>query len=365
MKTLDQDSIRLVRESLRNSKQLVQLFDFYLKRLEEGKEGSDEFTVFALIKNQPEPPETGGKSLPDAAARNATKRLRSELQAFSNTDVGRRLPIQFEVPLSYWGLKVKDKDPYVKSFWKSYIPLETSKQATVPIVYTEHLFFSHKADSYLVRHPEVNNNDMDIGGTVNVFKDAGDTFYPTRQFVNANDVQGLHRLSSFFNKLIISTEVLPAHGTGLRRLLYGRNIVVVGNPRTSPLIEQLQQEANLDFQFVSNGLTVHNPQQDEQSFYETPYNSSSLLYGTISRFFSSSLASIVTMIISNHGRAISAATHLLTTDLSLDQIIKDLPKADDGKLPEEFELLLSVHAPSEEDSAMLGYQTGVIGIRKR
>lgn len=366
MISLDPTALEYIYKTAHASKQLGALFDFYLKRLCAGEPPASEKETYAhLTKTSVDVviAKKGEGSLDDAKARNANRRLRETLSAFNNTPVGRKLPFRLEVPKSKYALEYQSQSPSLKRFWKPYIELDDEKQVEARIIYTEHQFFGHRTEDYIVRHRSANRPDDDINALMPFLPALRQDLIPTRQFVNAGEVQALLRLNAWFGSLLIPTEHIPGHIPKLRKSVAGKNIVVLGNPRSCRFIERLQLKLDFTFQCQADGIHVSNPDETKPAFYPTPYKSREKLYGIVTRVFHQKLGSWVTAIISTHGRFSSAMAYNLTHDVEVAEFMRELGIDDSKPMPNQFEALIAIVPTEDDDSEMVGHELEVVDSR--
>lgn len=195
-----------IEKKLSGAKQLQKLFEFYRTRLEsatnvEGCFASEE-EVFNKIRE--------GKQVDRAIARNATKRLRDILSNFTSRE-GKRLPVRAEIPPRKYGIAVEENEPFLKSFWNSYIDLSDETPKAVHIVYTEHLFYYQPDKRYLVRHMDANDPSKDIRSDLPFIPEDHGRLERTRHFVNSSEVAAVLRLSEFFGGFTVPVETSRAH----------------------------------------------------------------------------------------------------------------------------------------------------------
>ena len=350
----------------RRQEQLILLFNHMVEHLAPKRDGSLQcrFTQLQLLEvvlgrtlRQDEP-------IP-ANARGAISRLRTLLNLFADSPMGRRLPYRVLVNGPY-GLDVLPSNPLIKQFWQPYIRLSDAQHRSVRIMYTEHLFFYRPEKKYIVRHLEVNDEAKDdIYKTIPLAIPMEDRpLVGSHLYVNASDVRALFELASLFSELAIPVEHIDGQAGQHPSSVIGHDLIIIGNPRTSPLAYRLQEQFKLNFPLKGYCIQNLSPEDGEPvEGWESVIRSRKVLFGVVSRAYSEPLKAWVTMILSNHGRFLAAISHYLKSADGVTEIMRVLGVRADEEFRTHFEMVFEVEPPQYEDNKMYGYPTKIVASR--
>lgn len=297
-------------------------------------------------------------------ARNANKRLRDIIAEFSDSRFGRSFPLLAEIPKRKFGIILRTNQPWLKRFWAPYLDWSEALPTSVHIVYTEHLFFFEPVKRYLVRHLDVNDSQssgQDIKLLLPFLKEERGLETNTRAFVNSSDVVAVLKLAEWFTTNSIPVDFGRAHPP-TRRALFSRKAIVIGNSRTSPIVESLQKDLNCNFRLEDALIKNLEPKPGEKDKFETAPGTNAPFFGCLARGVSRPLNAEITLIISNHGRFAATLSHALTDETLTKHLLGNLGFRD-RELPPEFEAVLEVQPPAEEDNEMQGYPFAVVAKR--
>ena len=329
--------------SLADSPDLCALFEFLFDRQYEVLTGAAESSrptthmimedLRDLIKQKP--PSSGKVPAPKEALRTHKARLRAHLQAYLQSDNGKRSPISVYLSQvsAYWDLQIERRSSAIKRFWEPYY----RDCESVHIVYEEALFFrlAGKTRTFL-RHMDVNGwTTDDLDSLRTQFDLRPDTVLePKVAFVSAGECSAVIELIRQFERNGLPTRVTKAHKiTESWRPLQKEGLIIIGNGRIAPWIRDILLGEDFTLQIAPDRIvnTSKGDHRRDEEFLPK-------VRGIIARKYSENVGCWITIIAANHGRFAEGCVEDLLSEERLPELFTKMNFDPDKALPKKFEM---------------------------
>ncbi|MGA8593835.1 MAG: hypothetical protein WB676_03755 [Bryobacteraceae bacterium] len=236
----------------------------------------------------------------------------------------------------------------LKRFWAPYLDGNQSNL----LLHTDPLFFRDAQDTY-VRNLYI--NDPVSGRRLMAERlNAPDGLEPCFHYLSAGEVYCMFSLLRLFHDLGIPLRIGNSRLSSWNEVGHS-NLILIGSTRTNRFMDMLQEESDfvLDKHEIRN-LSCRSGEQDV-------YRGCRYCEGKLSRFSEYALItrrpganprSAVTIIASNHGRAVEGGGNHLTLESNVNNLLTrmDLDRVD--KLPDNFQILLRVDMIDLDDEVV-------------
>ncbi len=274
--------------------------------------------------------------------------IRRRLESFFRSE-GAHLNYRLEIIRGRYEVRVKRStsrasagDGPLQTFWNGF----RGDAASTLIVYTEPLFFTDRQGCY-VRHWQVNRAPGGLRDlTTRAPALAGLALEPTYHYLSAGEVRCLLSLSRYLAELRV-----PADFRNLRHLAEGElphnHVILLGSPRTNPLLDQLQQ--GLPMQVTATSVALPGPRSLCDQRLAGPSKDLLRCWAVLTRFRNPTTGSIILLIGANHGAAIEGAGQALTVESGMAALLA-ATEAQFGRAEEGFQALLEVRVDEWQGS---------------
>jgi hypothetical protein len=294
---------------------------------------------------------------------NAVKRLALLLKKYFKTVEGRQLPRQIEI---VYGRNVDPSERYTVRFplnkralgWVFWKPHMEQKYSTF-IAYGLPLFLTDKNHRVFTRYFNVNDADK-----VKLRKLKGEI---ARPFVAAGDLLAAIACSRWLAEQQVTVDYKSFKAEdGMKALENATdlhsNVIAVGSKRVNGILNLYQcgKLRNAERQYLPFRLDVDyvaevngDGRRTGVRYKDKRRNKITSVPVVITRRVGiRHVANAVTLIASNHGRAVARAAELLTTEDDLEKLFEDPHLQPWLKaLPPNFQILLRVEVPADEETA--------------
>ncbi len=300
----------------------------------------------------------------DPVVRVSMASVRDRLRAYFEGE-GREEPLRLAVPKGrYQALfSVREDEPAVaptpsrpvpralKRFWAPYATANTYNA----VMYTEPLFFRDEEAGVYSRSLWVNDPATPVAEVKNrlPFRD-GSTLKPCYHYLSAGEVQASISFVRLFQELGLGLDIRNARLSTLNDFRHA-NLILIGSIRTNHLMDSMIGSKG----FVMTGDSFENPKPraGEKQVYKGERSMDGKLprntdYALVMRRPGMATGSAITIIASNHGRAVQGGGTLLTLEPQLAGMLEAMGLSGDAPLPESFQLLLQVDMIDLEDEVV-------------
>jgi len=176
-------------------------------------------------------------------------------------------------------------------------------------------------------------------------------FEPTFHYLDSGEVHSVFLLMQFFHDFGSTLSVRNSRIASWNEMGQA-NLVLIGCTRTNRFMDMLQEHN--EFIITDDEIRNLNPRAgEERSYRGERYYDSKLPrykeYVLITRRPGASQSSMVTMIASNHGRAVEGAASHLTIERKVSQLISRMNLGEEDELPRRLQLLLRVEMIDLDD----------------
>jgi hypothetical protein len=174
---------------------------------------------------------------------------------------------------------------------------------------------------------------------------------PSFHYLDAGEVHSVFLLMRFFQDIGSTLSVRNSRVTSWNEMR-DSNLILIGCTRTNRFMDMLQEP--VDFIITEDAIKNLSQRPGEQELYQGErYNDSKLQrykeYVLVTRRPGASQFSTVTMIASNHGRAVEGAASHLTTEGKVAQLLARMNLNDEEPMAKRFQVLLSVEMIDLDD----------------
>lgn len=285
----------------------------------------------------------------DPVVRVTISQLRKRLAAFFRGE-GAHLQYRLEVLRGRYEVRVvRCAVPSVgatrplHSFWEGF----RDRGATVVIAYTEPLFFTDRNGCF-VRHWQVNRSEGGVRALLSRAPALANLeLEPAYHYLSAGEMRCLLSLGRCLAELRVPTDfrsVRYLDACELRR----NHAILLGSPRTNPLLEQLQQGLLMRVTADAVALPGGRCLQDRRAA-AGPVGERLHCWAVLSRFRHPVSGSRILLLAANNGSAIEGAGKALTVNSSLSQLLKAVRSAS-RQVDAGFQALLEVRVEERQGS---------------
>ena len=296
-----------------------------------------------LLKSLTEP------KLTDNALRQRIFDIRKKLSAFYEQS-GQTLDWKVGILDGYVLEIAPNADFYLRRFWQPHLPIRDSQPKT-HISYTELRFFRAEKERFFFRHADVNDltseNDLQryatalpaFGACLNI-KDRHDCYF----FTTTGELKCLLSLVGLMHKLKVGIEYASTQDDKPRPEHY---LLLLGNPRTHPLIREIQGTTSADWKWTMGDHGIYEKAETSAASEHYRYaDFSPLKDGTFQVFgFLHRCVwqgRVVTMIVANHGRFFEAMADAITTNSFLQSTFQRLGMQGVDRWATAFQILFAI-----------------------
>lgn len=289
----------------------------------------------------------------DPIVRVSIASIRKRLSQYYQSD-GRREPLVLAVPKGQYRAEFsmrsseaertresREMTPSISRFWRPYRNHGVSNLVLFSELlflrddqgnFVRNIFVNERRDARTLTAPHFPNLDLSY-------------FSPSFHYISAGEMQCIAALSGLFARLRI-----PFTSRDTRHVTWAdigsSNLILIGSSRSNPYLDSLQGAGNFILQ--KDCITNVEPRGEEDPEYRSIRRSDGKLetiteYGLVTRRPGLCNGCTVTMISSNHGRAIEGTANFLSDESHMSQLFQKLGLTDDSApLPESFQLLLRI-----------------------
>lgn len=293
----------------------------------------------------------------DPIVRVSVASIRNRLAAYFATE-GRREPLRLWIPRGQYGVVFSpaeqpadavEPERALTRFWAPYL----SARAPNVIIYTEPLFFrdnrGHFYRDWYINDPAACPQVQQTLAVCGL-----GPFEPAYHYLSAGEVHCMLSLSRMFHEMGIPVETRSSRVTSWNELRHV-NVVLLGSPRTNPFLSCLQGDE--PFIVLPDGIENRQPGPGELPRYTGARRMDGSLarrteYALVTRRPGMMPDCAITMIASNHGKAIEGAGHFLTLEDKVAELLPALQAAGEGELPSRFQLLMRVEMMDLSDEVV-------------
>jgi len=266
---------------------------------------------------------------------------------------GRNEPVCVSIPKGQYRLCYFERGPQeggterpsgsldaCKRFWKPYL----SGHVPNILVYSELLFFRDSRGNY-VRSIYVNDRATGLADLKERFPEmpvAG--LKPSFHFASAGEMRAILEMEHTFYEMHVPLKVRNSRFFSWAEVQRS-NLILLGSSRTNMFLDSLQGKEC----FVISGDCIHNvePRPSEESRYRGQQFMDGKLerlveYAVVTRRPGVVGESAVTLIASNHGRAMQGAGETLACEERLGTLLEGMGYGSSSPLPPHFQILLRV-----------------------
>lgn len=293
----------------------------------------------------------------DPVVRVSMKSIRERLQAYFENE-GEYESVCLVIPKGKYRAEFIENQsakhpkplPHVSASRRFWAPYLVPGQASI-ILHTEPLFFRDGWETY-VRNLYVNDP---ANGTRLLMEKLPEfrakAFEPTFHYLDSGEVHSMFLLMQFFHGFGSTLSVRNSRIASWNEMGQA-NLVLIGCTRTNRFMDMLQEHN--EFIITDDEIRNLSPRAgEERSYRGERYYDSKLPrykeYVLITRRPGASQSSMVTMIASNHGRAVEGAASHLTIERKVSQLISRMNLGEEGELPRRLQLLLRVEMIDLDD----------------
>ena len=223
-----------------------------------------------------------------------------------------------------------------KRFWRAYL----DPKIGTTIVYTRNLFYYNPESRYFIRHLDLNDENKDLKKVLDATGDfLPQPCYPNaRHYLAAGDTRCVISLTKFFERNGVRTQAVAHMDEGIWRSSTPKNLILLGNKRTFPLLAETVRDWEFDFQTENTYIES----RDKKERYEDTWTAEDggTVFGVISRAYDNHYHSNVTILAGNHGSFFEGAAHFFFDEGRVAHLNQGL-EADVRAFP-PFEALLKV-----------------------
>ncbi len=301
----------------------------------------------------------------DPIVRVSVASIRNRLAAYFATE-GRREPLRLEIPRGQYGViftpaeqeaETSEPERALSRFWAPYL---TGRAPNV-IIYTEPLFFrdnrGHFYRDWYINDPSGCQQVQEL------LKSCGlGPFEPAYHYLSAGEVHCMLSLSRMFHEMGVPVETRSSRVTSWNELRHV-NLILLGSPRTNPFLSCLQSDE--PFIVTCDAIENRRPQPGELPRYAGLRRMDGALarrteYALVTRRPALLSGCAITMIASNHGKAIEGAGHFLTLDDRVNDLLPALRAAGETQIASRFQLLMRVEMMDLNDEVV---ETDCVAVR--
>jgi hypothetical protein len=294
----------------------------------------------------------------DPVVRVSMKGVRERLQAYSE-DEGKHDPLRLTIPKGQYRVEYLTNQPVSspdvpiapsasRRFWEPYL----LPDRTNLILHTEPLFFRDGWEVY-IRDLYVNDPNKGLQQLVARLPEleARSQLQPSFHYLDAGEVHSVFLLTRFFHDIGSTLSVRNSRVASWNEMR-DSNLILIGCTRTNRFMDMLQE--SVDFVITEDAIKNLSQRPGEREFYRGErYNDSKLQrykeYVLVTRRPGASQFSTVTMIASNHGRAVEGAASHLSTEGKVAQLLARMNLDGEGPMAKRFQVLLSVEMIDLDD----------------
>ena len=236
----------------------------------------------------------------------------------------------------------------VERFWQPY----TTERSNL-LLHTEPLFFRDGRGNY-IRNLYLNDPSAYLHEIADRLGCGTDSAQPCFHYLSAGEVHCMFSLMRLFHDLGKNLQIVNSRLSSWNETRHS-NLILIGSTRTNRFMDTLQEQS--DFVLMDEEIRNLSPREGEQTCYRGyRYRDGKLQrfseYALITRRRGATPGASVTVIASNHGRAIEGAGNFLTLGGEIANLLRrmDLDRA--SVLPDRFQVLLRVDMIDLDDEVV-------------
>lgn len=293
----------------------------------------------------------------DPIVRVSIASIRERLLAYFATE-GKNAPLRLTVPKGQYAVVVAEAEETAPAppsesalarFWRPYF----TGPAANAIVYTEPLFFRDNKGHFF-RDWYIN----DPGAREQIQKPLSHAGFgpvePAYHYLSTGEVHCLLSISRMFHEMGVPVETRNSRISSWNDLR-NANLILLGSPRTNTFLNSLQGEE--PFVTLADQIENRQPQPGEERSYKgCPRLDGKLMrrteYAVVTRRPGLMPASAITMIATNHGKAIEGAAHFLTLEDKVGGLLRAMQLAEAEDMPRHFQCLMRVDMMDLDDEVV-------------
>jgi hypothetical protein len=240
------------------------------------------------------------------------------------------------------------KETALRQFWGPYLRSKSNV-----LLHTEPLFFRDGKGTF-VRSLYVNDpatGARELAGHLGT--DPG-SLQPCFHYLSAGEVHCMFSLLRLFHDLGNSLQIANSRISSWNETRHS-NLILLGCTRTNRFMDDLQEESDFvitdddirDLSSIENGPVIYQGHR-----YKDGKLPRLTEYALVTRRRGATPQSAVTIIASNHGRAVEGAGYFLTLENEVSKLLKQMGFAESEALPDRFQILLRVEMIDLDDEVV-------------
>lgn len=317
-----------------------------------------EIAVSALNRPESFDPKT------DPVVRVSMASIRDRLRAYFDTE-GRAETLVLQIPKGKYQAVFGERTdtpgpapdparaerPALRRLWRPY----GGPGAFNVLMYTEPLFFRDDETGTYTRNLYLNDRAARPAEVrQKIPHREGAKLEPCYHYLSSGEIQLSFSLIRMFHELGLALDMRNARLSSLNDLRYA-NLILLGCTRTNHFMDTMQANEG----FVLTAKTIENT--DPRPGEEKTYRGRRYLDGKLPRFTEYALVtrrpglapgSAVTVIASNHGRALQGAGHLLTLENQVQALLEAMGLGPTDPIPDSFQALFEVEMIDLDDEVV-------------
>jgi hypothetical protein len=236
----------------------------------------------------------------------------------------------------------------LERFWQPYMTERSNL-----LLHTEPLFFRDGRGNY-IRNLYLNEPSTDPREIADRLGREADSLQPCFHYLSAGEVHCMFSLVRLFHDLGKNLQIINSRLSSWNETRHS-NLILIGSTRTNRFMDTLQEQN--DFVLLDEEIRNLSPHEGEQSCYRGyRYRDGKLdrfsEYALITRRPGATPGSSVTVIASNHGRAIEGAGNFLTLGGEITKLLAPMGLDRTRILPDKFQILVRVDMIDLDDEVV-------------
>ncbi|HEY3940809.1 MAG TPA: hypothetical protein VGL97_25505 [Bryobacteraceae bacterium] len=236
----------------------------------------------------------------------------------------------------------------LERFWRPYLAERSNL-----LLHTEPLFFRDGRGNY-IRNLYLNDPSMDSREIADRLGCEADSIQPCFHYLSAGEVHCVFSLMRLFHDLGKNLQIVNSRLSSWNETRHS-NLILIGSTRTNRFMDALQEQS--DFVLTDEEIRNLSPRENEQNCYRGyRYRDGKLHrfseYALITRRQGATPGSSVTVIASNHGRAIEGVGNFLTLGGEIAKLLARMELDRAPVLPDRFQVLVRVDMIDLDDEVV-------------